>query len=323
MKIEIQSVTTIILGYKMFRRLLTIFFILPILLVAQYEWPGSTDGQFLKIGVSPRGTALSDSYIAMVEGVEGTYYNSSALAWLEGTDIVFNHTVWFAGINHDFAAVARSFGNYGSFGISAIGLYTDEMKVRTPLQPNGTGETFYSGNYKIGLTYSRFFLDRVTIGGTVSLIHLSLYGDFTATTFAFDIATMYKSDFRGFTFAMQMANFGSNIKFVNESYPLPTSFTFGACINVIELDSQKFIYSFTAVKPNDGSPTMQMGGEWNYDDSLFLRGGYYFNHSTASYSFGAGFKIKISDYQLRTDYSYNDYNLLGASHRFGLGVNIN
>ena len=153
------------------------FFVLlftSVVLFGQYERPGSTDGQFLKIGVSPRGAAMGDAFIAVVEGAEAAYYNSSALAWLEGTDIVFNHTAWFAGINHEFAAIAHTFGNYGSFGVSVTALYTDEMIVRTPLQPNGTGETFFAGNYRIGLTYARHFTHKVTIGA-LSTILIFLY----------------------------------------------------------------------------------------------------------------------------------------------------
>jgi hypothetical protein len=288
----------------------------------QYERPGSSDGQFLKIGVSPRGTAMGDAYIAVVEGAEGTHYNSAALAWLKGTDIVFNHTVWFAGINHDFIAAAMTFGDIGTFGLSAIGLYTDEMLVRTPLQPNGTGETFYAGNYKIGLTYSRYFTDRVTIGTTINYLHFSLYQDFKADAVAVDIAAMYKSDFRGFNFAMQISNFGSEIKYVNEGYPLPTNFTFGAAINALEMENQKVLVSFSATKPNDGSPLTQIGGEYNYNDLFFVRGGYKFNHDVAKYSFGTGIKMDISEMNLRADYSYSDYSLLGISHRFGIGISF-
>lgn len=304
----------------MLRKIFFILILLPVAVFAQFERPGSSDGQFLKIGVSPRGTGMGDAYISVAEGAEATYYNSSALAWLEGTDIVFNHTFWFAEINHDFAAIARNFGDYGTFGLSVIGLYTDEMKVRTPLQPDGTGETFYSGNYKIGLTYSRFFTDRVTIGGTISLIYMSLYKDFTATAIAMDISTMYKSDFNGFTFAMQMSNFGSDIKYVNESYPLPTNFTFGASIYAYEMETNRLLVSFSAYKPNDGSPLLQVGSEWDYSDMVFIRGGYHFDHDTAKYSFGAGVKLDISGFNVRSDYSYNDYSLLGASHRFGVGI---
>lgn len=292
------------------------------LLVAQYSRPGSTDAQFLKIGVSPRGTAMGDAYIAIVEGAEGTYYNAASLAWVEGTDMVFNHNFWFAGINHDFTAAVHTFGDIGTFGLAVTALYTDEMKVRTPLQPDGTGETFYSGNYKFALSYSRFFTDRVTVGLSVGYINLSLFPGFSADAVAVDISTMYVSDFRGFKFAMQISNFGSNVQFVNESYPLPTNFTFGAGINVIESDMQNVLFSFAAIKPNDGQPLTQVGLEWGYDNMFFARGGYKINYDVATYSFGVGFKLDISGVGSKVDYSYSKFGILGASHRVGIGVSF-
>jgi hypothetical protein len=307
----------------MAKKVLIVLLFLAVSVSAQYERPGSTDAQFLKIGVSPRGTAMGDAYISMVEGAEGTYYNAASIAWVKNFDVVFNHNFWFADINHDFAAaVYTPDEDLGSFGLSATALYTDEMKVRTPLQPNGTGETFYSGNYRFGLSFARFFTDRVTIGATISLIHMQLYDEFSADAVSVDISTMYVSDFRDFTFAMQISNFGSSIKFVNESYPLPTNFIFGASINALEMETNTLSVAFSAMKPNDGKPLSQVGAEWNYNDIFFARGGYHIDHEIAKYTFGAGFKLDFLGYGLRADYSYNDFSLLGAAHRFGLGISF-
>ncbi len=306
----------------MLRKLLAPVILVPALLYGQYDRPGSTDGQFLKIGVSPRATALGDAYIAIVNGAEATYYNSAAMPWIKGTDAVFNHTVWFAGINHEFVGVTHNFDDVGTFGLSVTALYTDEMKVTTPLQPEGTGETFYAGNYRFGMSYSRFLTDRVTFGATLSYIRMSLYQNFGANAFSIDIATMYVSDFRGFRFGMQIANFGSQIQYVNEAYPLPTNFTFGLGMNAIDGDTQKLLACFAATKPNEGAPVAQAGLEWNYDNTFFLRAGQKFNYTAARYSFGAGARVEVSGYGLRADYSYSDYQVLGASHRFGLGISF-
>jgi hypothetical protein len=113
------------------RTLIGMMVFLPALLYGQYNRPGSTDAQFLKIGVSARGTGMADAYLAAVEGAEATYYNCAALPWVPGRDVVFTHTSWFAGINHEFVAAAQNFEDIGSFGLSVTALYTDEMKVRT------------------------------------------------------------------------------------------------------------------------------------------------------------------------------------------------
>lgn len=46
---------------------------------AQYERPGSTTAQFLKIDISPRGAGMAGAYIAVVEGAEGVYYNPAII----------------------------------------------------------------------------------------------------------------------------------------------------------------------------------------------------------------------------------------------------
>ena len=294
--------------------------LLPVLLYGQYNRPGSTDAQFLKIGVSARGTGMADAYLAAVEGADATYYNCAALPWIPNRDVVFTHTSWFAGISHEFVAATQNLDDIGTFGLSVTALATDEMKVRTPLQPEGTGETFYAGNYRFGLSYARFLTDRVTFGLTLSYLNMKLYREFSADAFSLDIAVMYVSDFRGFRFALEIADFGSNIQYVNESYPLPTNFQFGMAMNAIDADDQKLLVSLAAVKPNEGEPQAQVGGEWNFQRMFFLRGGYRLNYSTATWAAGAGAAFTVQGIGLRADYSYSNYTTLGGSHRIGIGV---
>jgi hypothetical protein len=118
---------------------------------------------------------------------------------------------------------------------------------------------------------------------------------------------------------MKIANFGSDVKFVNESYPLPTNFTFGLAINAIDVPDQKLLVSFSAVKPNDGQPLGQVGTEWNYRNLFFVRAGYPLNHDVATFSFGGGIQIAIRHYDFKFDYGYSDFDLLGVAHRFGIG----
>ena len=162
----------------------------------------------------------------------------------------------------------------------------------------------------------------MTFGATVSYITMSLYSGFSANAFSIDIATQYVSDFRGFRFGMQIANFGSEIQYVHESYPLPTNITFGLAMNAVESEQQKFLVSMSAIKPNEGEPLGQIGGEWNYEELLFLRGGYRINNTVATYSFGAGVHVAVSSYGVRADYSYSNFRVLGAAHRFEVGLSF-
>jgi hypothetical protein len=151
---------------------------------------------------------------------------------------------------------------------------------------------------------------------------MALYQDFKANAFSIDIATLYKSDFRGFRFGMEISNFGSEIRYVNEAYPLPTAFTFGLGMNVIDGDVHKLLFTAAGVKPNEGEPLAQAGLEWNFDNTFSLRVGRRFNYSAATYSFGGGVNLNVIGNGIRADYSYSNYLTLGTVHRFGLGISF-
>ena len=80
--------------------------------------------------------------------------------------------------------------------------------------------------------------------------------------------------------------------------------------------------SFSAVKPNDGEPVGQAGAEWNYQDRFFVRAGYPLNHDVARYALGGGLRMTMERYEFRVDYGYSDFDLLGAVHRFGIGITL-
>lgn len=300
--------------------LILILVFLPLIIFGQYERPGASSAQFLKIGVSPKASGMGDSYIAVARGPEAVYYNPAAITNIDGIGITATHNEWFAGVNHDFVAIAGNFGSLGAFGLSMTSFTSDVMKVRTPLQPEGTGETFFVSQYMVGLTYARRLTSHVSFGGNIKYLNLSLYKDFTQAAFATDISILYTTQFRDFCFGMKLANFGSSLNFVNEEYPLPQIFSFGMKMNVIESQNQILLASLTAEKPNDVRTLIRGGFEWSLSDMFFLRSGYNFNHDTATFSVGGGLKLNISNKNIGIDYSYTNYNELGGVNKIGIDL---
>ncbi len=302
------------------KRLILIFLISPALLIAQYERPGSTGGQFLSIGVSPRAAAMGGAFITTATGAEATYYNPAAAAYIENVAVAITHTEWFANINHEFAGVVKNMGRKGSFGLILVGLTTDEMLVRTPLQPDGTGETFYAGDYRIGLMYAREVTDHVSFGGTINYIYSSLYKDFAASAVSADIAVIYITNVHNFRFGMKIENFGSELKFINEAYPLPTNFQFGMSTHALEMGTSNLLLSMRAMKPNDGKPIGSLGLELDLKSLLLLRAGYQLNNEIQTWSSGLGCRWKTAQYTIEIDYSYSNFSLLGGANRIGLNL---
>jgi len=314
----------------MFKKLAITSILLPLFLSmvsglaqAQYNRPGSTSADFLQIGVSARAAGMGDAYISAVNGADATYYNPAALPLIKSnTDIYFNHTEWFAGINHEFMSVTQDIGRFSTVGASLTALYSDPIKVTTPSEPDGTGETFYVSDFRGGISYARKLTNWVSFGATASLINEKLFQGYVQNAFSVDIAALYHAKFRDFKFAMMIANLGSQMKYVNESYPLPTNFSFGASINAIDGKTNKVLISGSAKKPNSGAPVGQIGLEYSFKDMFFLRGGYKINYDAAKYSAGAGVKIKLVGYDLHFDYGYSDYGILGVANRFSFELSL-
>lgn len=291
------------------------------LALAQVERPGSASGSFLKVGVHARASAMGNAYIPLSSGAEAAYYNPAGLARIQNTAISFNHTALYADIGHDFVAVSHSFGRrVGTFAFSLTALYTDAMKVRTPLQPDGTGSTFRVFDYRAGLSYSRYLTDRISFGGTFNYIESTLASDFVSRAVSADIAVLYVTGFRGFSFGMMISNFGSELTYVNEGYPLPGEFTFGLSMDAIQTSRTRLTLSTTASKPNDGKPLAHLGVEWSYADLLQFRAGYQPNHDTGQWSFGGGLAVTIARTRLNLNYALSDYGELGLVQRVGMDV---
>ena len=292
-------------------------------MVAQYERPGSTSAQFLKIDVSPAAAAMAGSYISVANGADALYYNPAAIANMsEKVNLSFNKTNWFAGIKHDYSAIAFSAGRLGSFGALLTRLVTDEMKVRTPMQPDGTGETFYAGSYRLGAAYARKMTDRVNFGGTFNYIFISLFREFKQEAATLELSASYDVGIRDMRFAMKIGNFGSSVKFVNEIYEMPTNFSFGLSGNIYVKGSNKLLTSASILKPNDGPPIGLTGFEYSMNQIIFLRGGYNFGHSTATWSMGGGVRFKLAGRQFSTDFSINDFSALGTTSRYGINLHF-
>ena len=292
-------------------------------LFSQYERPGSTSAQFLKIDISPAAAAMAGSYYSVAKGATALYYNPAAIASMDQKiDIVFNKTRWFANIDHDYSAIAYNQGRYGAFGLLVTRLVTDEMKVRTPMQPDGTGETFFSGSYRLGFGYAKKMTDRVNFGGTINYVFISLFRDFKQEAVTVELSADYDVGIRDMRFSMKIGNFGSSVKFVNEIYEMPTNFSFGLSGLVLENENSYLLGSSSINKPNDGPPIGLVGFEYGINKMVFLRSGYNLGHSTATWSTGGGVKMKLSNHLISTDISFNDYSSLGIVTRLGLNIHF-
>ena len=293
---------------------------------------GVTAAQFLKIGVSPRASAMGETVVAMILGAESMSFNPAGITFIDHVNIYFSHTPWFADINYNFFGAAMNVGHYGVIGINARVLYTDDMDVTTASRPYGTGEKFRASDYAIGLSYGLQVTDKFSIGATGKWIGSYVMGimdqDYQISTFSVDVGTVYYTGYKSLRLGMCMSNLGGDVKFIKENYSLPTTLIFGIAMEAIENPDHTLTMAFQALRPNDANERFSLGFEYWFLNMFAFRAGYKLTYGneeidgyTENWSLGFGAKLNISGWQLQADYAYQNFRLFPMGiNRFSIGI---
>ncbi len=287
--------------------------------------PGVTAAQFLKIGVSARAEAMGQSVVSFIDDASSVYYNPAGLMNIESSDVVFGYTFMPAGVGVSLLSVARRISTNDAVAVSGMALRSDEMKVRTILQPEGTGENFYVADYAFSLHYAHNYTMDLKIGFTLRYLFLNqVSGIFSKSSWSADMGIQYNTGIKGLLeglrIGMLVANFGPEVKFINESYGLPLKYVVGVSKPININDNNQFLITTSWVKAIDEKQKAQLGFEYNFNNMISVRAGYKFASDSESWSGGIGIRKNTSLADIRVDYSYNAFGILGNLHRITAGL---
>ncbi|MCP4582325.1 MAG: PorV/PorQ family protein [candidate division Zixibacteria bacterium] len=306
---------------------------------------GTSGAQFLKIGVSARAIGMGEAFLGVADDASALYYNPGGVATLERLEIMATHIEYPADIQYEFVgAVLPTPQFYGNIGLAAYWLHTGDMNVTNYEHPEGTGQTFSAGDLAVAATYSSSLTDHFALGLTVKYIHSFLELE-SSNGWAVDVGTYYNTGYRDFTICMMIANFGPDMKFIRETYPLPIDFRFGTAINLIERENSKLTWAVQASRPSDNLEKFNTGFEYWLNDMFALRMGKKFQNDfdnngnlpqelenttpfddretfdfTSGMTFGFGVKLPVSSLQLAIDYAYQDFGYLDSVNRFSFDI---
>lgn len=261
---------------------------------------GTAGAQFTKILIGGRATSMGGAFTALADDASALYYNPAGLVKMNKNSILFNYIKWPAGIGFSYVGMVFPMGVNGSFGIQAALMSVPAMEVTTIESPEGTGEYFTVSNYYIGLSYARYFTDKLSVGITGKLIQEIIY-DASSSMMAIDIGATYFTGFKSLRIGMAIRNFGSDgqftggtilqenityyedgqqpIKFsyVTEPYPLPLNFNVGVAYDILEDPDNFLTVSGEFQNPSDGAENMRIGAEYKLMNMAALRLGYIFD----------------------------------------------
>ncbi|MBN1996855.1 PorV/PorQ family protein [candidate division KSB1 bacterium] len=311
---------------------------------------GTTAARFLNIDVGARAVGMGGAYTTMANDVSAIYWNPAGLVRFSESQVLFNHISWIADISYDFAGIAIPLQQWGTLGFGAFFLTMDEMEVTTVDQPMGTGEMFDAGSYTFSASYAKALTDRFSIGGNFKYIYENIR-NCSATGIAFDIGTQYETQFNGLMIGMSITNYGTkmqmtgrdmqiqadinqrlhgnneniNANLETDQFDLPLLLRVGVGMNVLQAsETNDLLLAVDAMHPNDDTQSLNLGAEYAFKKTFFLRAGYkslLARDSQIGLSMGAGFLLKIPGFSsLCIDYAYQDFGVLTNIQMFSIGL---
>lgn len=293
---------------------------------------GTTSLSFLKIGVGARGTGMAESFVAVSNDISSLQYNPAGLVAFKENGITANYTQWFVDTKLANFGGVYHFGGNNAVGFNIISLTTEDMKVTTEYQPNGTGEYFSFSDLSIGISYARQMTEQFSFGATIKYVREDL-GTLKLQGVLGDLATFYKTGLGTSRFAIMISNFGSQVSPSGEvnltgggtrnsfqRYPPPTNFQMGFAIEPWMNANNRVTTSIQLNSPTDNAENLCFGAEYAYKEFLFFRGGFKVNVDAENFSGGVGVKVPISYAHANFDYSISNYDQLGIAQRISLNI---
>ena len=294
----------------------------------------TTAGNWLKPETGARGVGMAGAMVAAGTGVSAITYNPASIGFVKGSELYYSKTNYLAGISHSSMAYGTQVTPTDFIAFHLFSFNSGKMDVTNAFFPDGTGEEFDVTGLSLRGTYAKILTDRLKFGVSIKYIRETIYTT-AMQTFAIDLGSNFDTGIYGIILGMSVTNFGPDIQFSGEGleqqvadtlsvdgtlskltdeFPIPMSFRLGIKKDVFNNSIHKLTIAMDGVNPIDYVVTGNIGLEYSWLETAYVRGGTHLNHDTASFTMGAGIKIG----NIFVDYAYADYGILDNTNQFGL-----
>ncbi len=300
--------------------------------VSGFNQVGTTSFQFLQVIPSARAAAMGNATSAIIESSESVFFNPAALTQTGAFAASVSYLDWFQDVNISSVALSYQLGNTGTFGFHAMAVdYGEIVETRVDqlqrdpdtglYNPGLTNNTLSASAMVFGISYARALTDRFSFGLTTKFAREDLVAK-AVNGLIFDGGMMYKTGFKSLKLGVMVRNFGAEVKYFDESYPLPQTFSIGisgflvgpeAEALFLTSENNRILLAYELAQTRDHSQQQHLGMEYSFSSLISLRGGYKFNYDEESWTVGFG----LAYHRFRVDYAYNDFgSFLGNVQRF-------
>lgn len=310
---------------------------------------GTSVGQFLKIPIGAKAISMGGAYSAILDDASSIYWNPSGIASREQSLSVYvTHNRWIADLDHNFFGMILALDENSALGLHFISLSSGDIERTTIENPKGTGTYFDATDLSIGISYARYLVDNISVGGTAKYIQQRIWNS-KATAIAFDLGILLHTGFKGLTLGFSFQNFGPELemdgsdlirtvdqdpnssinppveaKLETESYNLPVNYRVSIAMPIIgdnsllEFDSSELLLAIEGRHFNENFETYSFGMEYGFMKVLYFRTGYTLNTDEEGLTLGVGVKIPTFVSEVGFDYAYSEFGVFDAVHTFSL-----
>jgi hypothetical protein len=278
---------------------------------------GTTTANFLKLGVGARSAGLGEAYSAAANDATALYWNPAALTRIENQAADFMHAPYLASTFYDYGAYARRFGAH-ALGIGIQ--YFSAGRISATDENNTDLGSFQPYDLATSLGYAyRFGEDGPALGISGKFIQSKILE--TARAYAIDGGLLSRLYAERWRFAFTVTNLGTEMKFEEESDPLPLALRAGSAFEI----QKNWLGTFDLVFPRDNRPYAALGTEylWHATETFNFASRMGYNSQTqgdisgvTGLSFGMGFGFK----KISFDYAFLPYGGVGLTHRISLSL---
>ncbi len=299
---------------------------------------GGTAASFLKLEVGARAIGLAGAYTAIATDGSALHWNPAGMTGTGRYVASYSNINLYAGIQHQFAGFVVPFGQ-NAFGVSINNVNMGSIEETTIEEPMGTGRKVDAGSMALGISFARKLTDRLSFGVTAKYIRERIWTE-VAEGFAFDFGTLFEPGVAGMVLGMSITNVGPDMTmdegpnltferpspdpapgnraissiFITEPFPLPSSFRLGALFDILggrstlmqSLDHRVAV-AIEASDAFDAPFRTAYALEYEWNETIAIRGGVKQNYDVARYSFGAGVRVPFRGLDVSFDYALSNY----------------
>jgi len=280
---------------------------------------------------------MGNSVVADATDGSSLYWNPALAVQSGHSEVQFSHSIYFMDITKEYVSYVQHLKTI-AVGVSLQYLNSGDINETTEFQPLGTGLTFRTIHYSLGLTVSQKLTELFSYGLTVHFLDERIE-EIQTKTESVDLGFFYRVGDTGLRFAIGLNNFGPDAKPTGDTQritldgsqteknfqkvSLPTTFIIGAAYDAYKGEHSSLMISGQLTNPSDNAERVSVGVEYGFMHRFYLRGGYQFGVDEVKYpSGGIGVAFPAGKHSFNFDYSFSPYERLGNIHRLALKISI-